>query len=278
MAKGTRKRSKSKPGTEVPEGDRAGDIAPSLEPLAVDIPAHSPGSEEVPPVKVEGPARSAPAVDVEALQQEMEVLAAALPVDERGVWRARLESIDRRRQDGKVAREEVYRLRRDMDARLFELELLDHIFPRRHVSGKAAPPPRYVMVLDLQGQVLASRGDAANPDFGLISKALQLTVPRLAPGTHILSHKVGGVGIVIGAHGVVAATFEERPTATSLGALTQTLKALEEKDANALAATTDEERKVIDRYAEDCLRLLQEPPVAPAALIAQAAADMEPPV
>jgi len=162
------------------------------------------------------------AKDLEALREAVKTL---LPPEESQAWLSRLDELQ-------AARE-----------------------PVSPTAEPGSPSPVYVLILDRRGEILASRGDARDSGYESLTKALQLTVPALGPGTHVMSHKVGRVGVAVGARGVVAGSL---PSKASLEVLVRVLARLEGKDGQALESASGESRRLVDGYAEACLRLLRE--------------------
>ncbi len=141
-------------------------------------------------------------------------------------------------------------------SRLDELQAARELVPPATEPGTLpTPAPVYVLILDRRGEILASRGDARDSGYESLTKALQLTVPGLAPGAHVMSHKVGRVGVAVGTRGVVAGSL---PSKASLEVLVRVLARLERKDGQALESASRENRRLVDGYAEACLRLLRE--------------------
>jgi len=205
------------------------------------------------------PARTAPLTalrdraSLEALMREVRELIALVPVEEAGSWRTRVETL--RGLRGATLQEALGALRTDMEARRLEIDLER----ATTVPADADPDSPCVMITDRCGHVIASGGDPARLDYYALTWSLQQTVPRLQEGAHLMSHQAGRVGLVVGEHGAVAASFRGRPSGPGMEILARVLTVLEKRHKYALTPKTAEDRLVVVGYVEACRQLLSQP-------------------
>jgi hypothetical protein len=219
------------------EGDRQAD---SL--FTAIAAASSPRDADAPRVT---PAKAlADRVNLEALRRELRSLLALVAPDEAVRWRERLESL--RGLRGEALAQGLGVLRVEVDRRSLELE-----------RAKAGPADAgCVMILDKCGHVIAARGDPALPEYFGLVQSLRQAMPRLTHGPHLMSGQAGRVGLVVGEHGAVAASFRGRTSGPGMEVLAHILTALEKRHAGALAVRGPEDRALVDGYAEATAQLL----------------------
>jgi len=184
---------------------------------------------------------------IEAFRKELRDLLAMVDAEEATMWRQRLEAF--RGLKGEALLKGLNHLRPQLESRRLEVEL--------ERAGPSRPEDsRYVMILDRCGHVIASRGDHGLPAYYALTHSLQQTVPKLGHGSHLMSHTAGRVGLVVGEHGAVAASFKDQPSGPGMEVLSRILTSLERRHAGALDVRTAEDRVLIDGYAEATLQLL----------------------